>query len=245
MESKFKAIRKATGLSQKDFAAKLGIKQSYYSSIEQEKKEPSIKVIDALWSLGVSFDWYYDNKGEMFVDVFDVGDNINTNIAGRNKSMYTRYVEGVSTHKCDLIEKNNDFLTAYYHDTPLLPVNYEYMQIKYYNSLSMKRVKELLDLEKDDYEEAYNSNVSLTAFLHYLNPPEFLKEKFALLEPFPEYFKEYINEFEEDTENLKNEKLKDILLIIRIKESIEHSYRMLGKLIDYMSQYKDLIYRSC
>lgn len=243
MSNKFKEIRKAMGLNQKDFAAKLGIKQSYYSSIEQGKKEPSIKILDALWYLGVSFDWYYNGKGEMFVDTLNVGNNGEINISDSNNSMYTKIVEGMSFNKCTLIENNSDFLTKYYYGAPLLPHHYEYIQIKYYDSLSAKRVKELLDLEKDEYEEAYNQNVSLTSFLHYFNPPKFLKEKFALLKPFPEHFKDIVEEFEENTPELSNEKLKDILLILKMKEYTQGAYSMLGKLIDYMSRYKSLIYK--
>lgn len=241
MGDKFRAIRNAMGLSQKDFAAKLGIKQAYYSMIEQGKKEPSIKVIDALWGLGVSFNWYYDDKGEMFVDVFNVDNNSDKNIDNSNISMYAKFVEGVSNNTCDLIESNYDFLTSFYYGNPLFPYHYEYMQIKYYNSLSLKRIKELLTLEKDAYEKAYNDDVSLTDFLHYLNPPDFLKEKFAQLQPFPEYFKKYMEEFKEETEELNNEKLKDILLIIRLKESTEDVYSGISKVIEYMKIYKNLI----
>lgn len=241
MGNKLKEIRLAIGLNQKEFASKLGIKQSYYSTLEQGKKEPSMRVIDSLWPLGVSSEWFFHNKGTMFIDQFDVGNTSNNSIAKNDRMMYANFVEGLSQNRCDLIENNRFFLDEYYGETPLQPYHYEYMQIKYFSTLSAKRVKELLNLEKEAYEEEYNSHVSLVKVLHYLNPPNFLKEKFSVPEPYPEHMKDYIEEFKEEAEELKNEKLKNILLILRLKEDKEYLSNRLGKLINYMDMYKDFI----
>lgn len=241
MNNKLKEVRLAIGLNQKEFASKLGIKQSYYSSLEQGKKEPSMRVIESLWPLGVSSEWFFHDKGAMFIDEFDVGNIHGDNIAKNNNEMYANFVQGVSQNTCDLIENNRFFLDRYYNETPLQPYHYEYMQIKYFNTLSVSKVKELLSLEKEAYEEQYNSHISLVKVLHYLNPPTFLKEKFRVPEPYPEHMKDYVKEFKEETEGLKNDKLKNILLIIRLKEDKEYLSSRLGKLINYMDMYKDFI----
>lgn len=241
MGNKFKEIRIAMGLTQKDFAEKLGIGQAYYSLLEQGKKDPSIRVTDALWALGVSFNWYYKNEGNIFEDIFEVRKPCKGNIDNSNNSMYANFVHSLSESKCELIESHKEALTDYYGGTPLLPYNYEYLLIKYYDQFSTKRIKELLLLKKEDLEKAYNDRISLTSFLHYLAPPEFLKEKFPEMKPFPIYINEFDEEFKEDVENIDNEKLIDILLIIRLKEYIRNEYLLLGKEIDYMKRYEDMI----
>lgn len=240
--NKFKTIRKAIGLNQKDFAKKLGIRQAYYSLLEQGKKDPSTRVIDALWALGVSFDWFYKGEGNIFDDIFEVRNLGNKNIDDGN-NMYANFVQSMSENECKLIESNKNVLADYYGGTPLLPNNYEYLLIKYYDQFSTKRIKELVSLEKEDLEKAYNARISLTSFLHYLNPPEFLKDKFPEMKPFPLYFNEFTEDFKEEIEDIDDTKLCDILFIIRLKEDIRHEYYLLGKLIDYMKRYEDIIYR--
>lgn len=61
MSNKFKVIREHIGLTQKQFSELLGIKQSYYSSIERGDKKPSANVVSQLIDLGVPANWYYSN----------------------------------------------------------------------------------------------------------------------------------------------------------------------------------------
>ena len=66
--SKLKEIRQALGLNQKDFAAKLNIKQSYYSALELGKKDINTsKVLQTLFNeIGVNAEWYFNSVGTIF-----------------------------------------------------------------------------------------------------------------------------------------------------------------------------------
>lgn len=67
MVLRLKKIRKAVGLTQKDFAKNLGITQTAYSMIETGKRplaEPYIKVICSVFN--VNENWLLTGEGEIF-----------------------------------------------------------------------------------------------------------------------------------------------------------------------------------
>lgn len=73
-ESKLKIVRKALKLNQKDFAAMLGIQQSYYSALELGKKMMTGSILETLFDkIGVNPSWYYSSNGAIFKDK-DAGD---------------------------------------------------------------------------------------------------------------------------------------------------------------------------
>ena len=59
--ARLKAIRKITGLSQKEFAAKAGIKDTTYNQYENGASQPKIEYARALCdTYGLSLDWLYN-----------------------------------------------------------------------------------------------------------------------------------------------------------------------------------------
>lgn len=212
---KFKTIRKHLHLTQSEFATKLGIGQSYYSAIENGRKQPSMCVIEAMLSLGVSSEWYYNGIG----DITKEDDNI--------------------SELSELVETNKEQLAQYYLGSELKPFNYEYLQIKYYDQFNLSRINELIDLEYHELEGIYNTYVKLTEVLHYFGGPEFLLEKFQREEPFTSKIKnitEDLNEIE-----FRSEKLKKILYLMSLKRSNEDWVYLIEKIADYMFMYKDMI----
>lgn len=62
--SRIKALRKTTGLSQKEFGAKFGIAQSTFHNYESERSDPSIVFIEKMTThFGVTLDWFLFGRG--------------------------------------------------------------------------------------------------------------------------------------------------------------------------------------
>jgi len=60
-------LRKSMGLTQKEFAKKIGITQGYLTEVESGKKQPSEKVLKLIsHTFGVSYEWLKYGKGEMW-----------------------------------------------------------------------------------------------------------------------------------------------------------------------------------
>ncbi|NDV83086.1 helix-turn-helix transcriptional regulator [Bacteroides sp. 51] len=234
MSNKLKEIRKSMNLNQKEFAEKIGIKQSYYSGIESGKKPINVKVTDALWKMGVSFDWFYEGKGNIFTNPF-------SNIANSDILGYKSHTDNMDANKSELIERHKEFFSEYFNGMSFLPSNYEYQQIRYYEKLSLKENEKLVQTFLEELEEVYNSNISLSSIIHYYGGPDFMIEKFKELKPFPLYWKEILFEFNSDTHKLDDPKLKEILYILHIKEITRHWTRQIINSIEYMERYKDMI----
>lgn len=212
---KFKTIRKHLHLTQSEFATKLGIGQSYYSAIETGRKQPSMYVIESVFGLGVSSEWYYNGSGDIIRD--------NSNISELS----------------ELVKTNNEQITQYFRGSDLKPFNYEYLQIKYYEQFNTSRINQLIDSECHELEGIYNSYVKLTEILHYLGGPEFLLEKFQKEEPFTSEIRNITDELNEI--EFQDEKLKKILYLMSLKMSNEHWVYLIQKITDYMFMYKDMI----
>lgn len=71
---RFKELRKALGLTQEEFAEKIGLSRSYINLIEMGKKNPADRTIrDICRTFKVDYDWLvYGDGDEMFAD--DNGD---------------------------------------------------------------------------------------------------------------------------------------------------------------------------
>lgn len=242
MGDKFKKIRLTMGLNQKDFAEKLGIKQSYYSSIENGSKKPSIKVLDKLWEMGVSYEWFHENVGDIFRHVFDTTPMIVDNISDSNILKYREYVNQVELNKVDLIENNKEFLFKFYGESNIQPYHYQYIQIKYYSQFTVKRLKEITEIKIGDWETKYNSRMTLSKVINQFGGPDFMVEKFPILQPFPKHFKELSEEFNEETDSLEDLKLKQILYLLRLDDFLEHENGLLEKVINYIGLYSNDIY---
>lgn len=144
----------------------------------------------------------------------------------------------------EFIETNKDFFNKYLDGefANLNKDNYEYKQINYYDTFDIEGLKIQYDLELSELKDAYNSYKYLINIVHYLDPinPVWM-EKFPPIETFDIYIKKSIEERNEELEELKDEKMRFILLILLIKEDVNHYYYFIRKLIGYMSQYKDFL----
>lgn len=137
-----------------------------------------------------------------------------------------------------LIDENKRFLDRYFHGR-LLRSHYEYTMIKYYSTFTEERIDELLSLEIDVWKERYNDWNKLIDILLLLDPPKSIAEKFTRASPtFEEFIKKSRDEFEEDVIGLKNNKLKNILFILRVKDESEHFSRAISRVIMYIDSCK-------
>lgn len=67
--NRIKSLRKDKGLTQKEFAEKINVTQSYLSKVEKDKTEPTEKVLKLIsFTFGCSFDWL---KGEEYAVMYD------------------------------------------------------------------------------------------------------------------------------------------------------------------------------
>ncbi|MCM1193941.1 MAG: helix-turn-helix domain-containing protein [Butyrivibrio sp.] len=70
--NRIKALRKAEGLTQKDFSKRLLISQSYLSGLENGNEVPANKFIKLIClEFGVREDWLVNGNGEMYDDVYE------------------------------------------------------------------------------------------------------------------------------------------------------------------------------
>ena len=68
MASRFRKIRGALGLTQKEFAQKLGRKIQTISDIETQKALPTIPLlVDIYTNFNIPFNWLILGEGEMFI----------------------------------------------------------------------------------------------------------------------------------------------------------------------------------
>jgi len=64
---RIKAVRKALGMSQKDFGKGVFLSQSFYGQIETGKRSPNERVYELICNkYGVNKDWLTTGRGEMF-----------------------------------------------------------------------------------------------------------------------------------------------------------------------------------
>jgi transcriptional regulator with XRE-family HTH domain len=67
--SKLKQIRSALMLNQKEFAFKLGVKQSYYSGVENAQRLITTKLTKKLFDdFNVNPNWFFKDEGVMFTE---------------------------------------------------------------------------------------------------------------------------------------------------------------------------------
>lgn len=67
MKERFKILRKDTGLTQKDFAARVGLSQNFIAQIESGSKVPSDRTISDICRIfHVNEDWLRTGEGEMY-----------------------------------------------------------------------------------------------------------------------------------------------------------------------------------
>ena len=67
MRERFKILRKDTGLTQKDFAARVGLSQNFIAQIESGSKVPSDRTVSDICRIfRVNEDWLRTGEGDMY-----------------------------------------------------------------------------------------------------------------------------------------------------------------------------------
>jgi len=67
IRERIKAVRKALGMSQRDFCRGIFLSQSFYGHIETGRRAPNERVYELICGkYGVSKDWLVAGRGEMF-----------------------------------------------------------------------------------------------------------------------------------------------------------------------------------
>lgn len=67
MRERFKILRKDTGLTQKDFAARVGLSQNFIAQIESGSKVPSDRTVSDICRIfHVNEDWLRTGEGDMY-----------------------------------------------------------------------------------------------------------------------------------------------------------------------------------
>ena len=88
MFERIKALRKALGLTQKEFGSQLGISRDVEANLENDRVEASkslVKLICATFN--VDYIWLTTGQGEMFHQSFDtIQDKVNDLLEGENET---------------------------------------------------------------------------------------------------------------------------------------------------------------
>jgi len=199
IHEKFKLIRKELKLSQAEMAAKLGIKQSYYSEIERGEKEASDNVLNMFFDqLNVNKIWFEEDKGQPFTNVKTI-DKKFSKIGTLRKQDFEydlmpvdRQVITALNELPELVEKVNQILSL---------INIE--DVDYLSSIGAAwipggvKLNVPKEFDKDFYNEAYEMN--MIQFLKYL-----IGSKEAIIK-----FKSDIIEFLKEVQGLdKTNKIK-------------------------------------
>lgn len=70
MNKRIKELRKYLGLTQQDFAEKIGVKQNTVATYEMGRNEPGAPIIHSICSaFNVNEEWLRTGEGEMFQDL--------------------------------------------------------------------------------------------------------------------------------------------------------------------------------
>ncbi len=112
MKDRIKQIRKVKGLTQQEFAEKLGIKRNTIATYESGRNEP----IDAVISLicrefNVNEDWLRTGEGDMFIELdteIQLMDWAGKVLGGHDSKFKKRFVTmlmGLSDKEWDMLER--------------------------------------------------------------------------------------------------------------------------------------------
>lgn len=110
----------------------------------------------------------------------------------------------------------------------------------FYNSLPVKELDVEISIELEDCKDVFEDLRKLTEFLHKINAPAFLKDKFPLGPDFETFNKEAVEDFLEMHAHLKDEKQLKVFTIVDLYQADrEHWQRSLSQLINYLHNYAD------
>jgi transcriptional regulator with XRE-family HTH domain len=226
---RLKQLRKYLRLSQKELSEQIGLKQSYYSDVENGKRNLTAKIADSLKkNFNISSDWLMHDIGDMKLTISD--DNMTVSDSGINDGI-TRNLNKPLT-KEDL----NVFFEA------LIASQYKGEgKVDYYYKHSTHKIDIILSNLKKELETVYNDNVKLITVSEKFGAPPFMHgEKFPQPDDFKDYIKKQNADFKEDNEDISDPKLLKCIKIVAYEEDIENWRRLLSYLIDYMHQYYDI-----
>jgi transcriptional regulator with XRE-family HTH domain len=222
--NRLRDIRKQLNISQKDFSLAIGVRQSYYSDVENGKKKVTSRIIQAVRDkFNISSEWLYTGNGDSIIT--------NGGIESTPENVHPMYTSE---------PWNRGMFREMY---PVgLPSMKGFNQYALYRMLPDSELDFLQSVEFQSFKESYQDFEKLTKFLHSLNPPEMLMDKFKICPDFNTYNTKSEEEFNETHTYVKNEKDLKVLKIIDLYQSNkEHFQSAISKLIEYMYQYSDLI----
>jgi len=118
MNNRLKSLRKKIGLTQTEFAEKLGISQTFLSSIELGVRGFPTEIFLRLIELNVNIEWLFTGKGQMFKakpdsdpDLLNKIESIVKNLPLKRQKMVLNYVEDQRDISALLNEQDNPEIT--------------------------------------------------------------------------------------------------------------------------------------
>ena len=216
------------------FASKLGMKATSIYNITNGKNKPSYDLLDKIIkTYNINPTWLFKDIGEIFL--------LNAPNSDIKNSELMHNSDAKNMHNQDIISENTEIIDKIYSldGKPLPNYSYEYFIITHYERMSLTRLKSVQKIAKNELKDSYETREKLTIVMHELYREDWLYEKFPPLDKWRDYYTEFERDWREDIESSNSEKINLILLIMRLKDHVEHEVFLLNKLIYYMYGYKD------
>ena len=202
IKTRLKELRKHLSLNQKQMAEILGVKQSYYSEVENGNRPVTGKLVENLSSQkSVSADWLYTGKGEMFTgERSGINEDNETFVLATkidNKDVYELLLNKASKKK----DKSEYYLLKVIRDIQQeRPDLYSAMKMEIYFNTN---VEILYDISENYFQNKTTKNKDLPIIPDYdAFKSEMIKQKEELLQyqdilkPFVSAAKRFIKAFE-------------------------------------------------
>ena len=146
-------IRNIESLNQKEFAERLGVKQSYYSGLERGKREITAKIINSLIrEFNISPNWFIADLGEMYITNDDISisqsDNKNINYVNVSKKKQTEIMHTDSVPVMHTRDKMN--VNTGNEDSPGIITDKSHDNS---NIVMNKRQNDIIESNKEFFEE--------------------------------------------------------------------------------------------
>ncbi len=218
MRDRLKEIRLDSGLSQSEFSKKLSVKQSYYSDLENGKREITTKVITSLSeNFNVSSEWLLFNIGNKYqnTSAIEMGDkevsmSSHSNISKiQNSSMYTS----------QLLEEYS----------------------LYFQNLPSSQITMIKVIKREELKDVYLSYIKLASFLQKLDKDKIISEKFKCNKDVKTYISECELEIAEDLNGIKDDRLISAILARHYITLIEFWIDQVKIIITHIDRYSDLL----
>lgn len=201
------------GITQKQVAASIAVSQSFYSDIEKGRRNLTDKFLDKICSkLPISKAWMLTGQGEIFTP-------------NQGNKTYSFSVPPLYQSKNFIYPTQVRGFKPY----------------DFYNSLSSKDLDFEISIELEKLNDTFEDYRKLKVFLHKVNAPGFLKDKFPVGPDFKTWHKSLVSEFLETHSHIKDEKQLRVLKIVDLYQSShDHWSLQLSNFINYLYNYADM-----